>query len=420
MTALLLVPLVVISGGAIDLVRQETIRVKLQDALDRGTLAAASLTQTKSSRETVEGYLKALEAQQDLDLTVNETVTANSKKVSAEATISYETVFLRLAGIRSIEIPASAVAEERRQNIELSLLLDISGSMRDNGGIVQLKPAADNFIDAILRDDVKNVTSVNLIPFAGQVNVGKDVFDFLIGGSGKRQHNWSSCFELQESDFNTGMPDFTKRSQVPHFTYYNYETPGKQPWWCPTDDTAMTFMSNDAAALKKKIDSLNVFDGTGTAYAMKWGSLLLDPTIRPYMKTAAAANIVPTNFRDRPADYTDPDTIKFIVLMTDGQIGFQPRPKNGETYLYQPTQSSNFKELFSQSKAQSQLDKVCSAVKASGVTVFTIGFKLSDAVAAKLAECASSPSHAYRADGLNIADAFKSIATAIQKIKLTG
>lgn len=63
----------------------------------------------------------------------------------------------------------------------------------------------------------------------------------------------------------------------------------------------------------------------------------------------------------------------------------------------------------------------CDAAKAKGVTVFTIAFKISNnATAKKLSECASSPAHAYRANGLDIADAFQSIAATIKKLRLIG
>ena len=64
---------------------------------------------------------------------------------------------------------------------------------------------------------------------------------------------------------------------------------------------------------------------------------------------------------------------------------------------------------------------VCNRAKNNGVTVFTIGFDVSNNAAAKtqMSNCASSPSHFYDVSGLDINTAFQSIATAIQKIRLT-
>src|SRR5690606_9540943 len=67
----------------------------------------------------------------------------------------------------------------------------------------------------------------------------------------------------------------------------------------------------------------------------------------------------------------------------------------------------------------------CSAAKNQGVIVFTIAFGLragvsaEDAAAQLMQSCASSPSHFYRVDGLDIITAFQSIANAIGKLRLT-
>lgn len=51
--------IILISGFAIDLMRHETERADLQNALDRGVLAAASLRQTRDAEEVVRDYLDA-------------------------------------------------------------------------------------------------------------------------------------------------------------------------------------------------------------------------------------------------------------------------------------------------------------------------------------------------------------------------
>ena len=41
-------------------------------------------------------------------------------------------------------------------------------------------------------------TTINIIPYAGHVNPGRDMFE-LLGGA--RWHNWSSCKEVTNADF---------------------------------------------------------------------------------------------------------------------------------------------------------------------------------------------------------------------------
>jgi Flp pilus assembly protein TadG len=431
LAAVLLVPMTLCAGGAVDLLRHEKIRGELQDSLDRGVLAAAALNQPNAARATVEGYLKGVGQGATIALTVTEDRQLNSRKVTASASVAFPTAFLGLAGLSTLTVPAEASAQETRQNVEMSLVLDISGSMYDNKGMVQLKPAAKAFIDAVLKEDTRPVTSVSIIPFAGQVSLGEGVFDYLaslksVPANWKytRRHRLSSCFEMLDTDFGAaGMPALPDRDQVPHFTFYNLTSPGKKPWWCPTDDASISYLSNDPVYLKKRIDALQPFDGTGTAYAMKWAQLLLDPAMRPAVSAISSQKLapVPAAFVGRPSAFGDPSTMKFLVLMTDGQIAFQPRPKDATVnVLTDRSVNGIHKEIFS-GKVEDQYKRVCDYSKSKGITIFTIAFKISDNnVAKKLAACASNPSFAYRVDGLDIAKAFESIASAIQKLKLIG
>jgi hypothetical protein len=327
------------------------------------------------------------------------------------------------------------------------MVLDISGSMYDNGGINQLKPAAKSFLDIVLKDDLRPVTSVNIIPFAGTVNLGYEAFNAISGfvldpsmppGQAKkgdvcthapnspytkRHHCYSSCFEMSASDFQQGIPDFRKLEQVPHFSVYNISATGKKPWWCPVDAAGVTYMSNDLDLLKKKIDALDPYDGTGTAYGMKWAELLLNPGMRTKIAAVAAAGAaaIPAGMANRPAEFDDDSTQKFIVLMTDGQIGFQPRPK-APSDLYVNTKQNitgNISQtVYSEGDSAGFYKKVCDYSKKQGIVIFTIAFKVNAAVAKTIAECATDASFAYKVDGLDMASAFQSIATSMQKIRL--
>ena len=64
--------------------------------------------------------------------------------------------------------------------------------------------------------------------------------------------------------------------------------------------------------------------------------------------------------------------------------------------------------------AQPLFSAICEAAKDAGIIVFTIGFEAPRSGQAILRECASSDSHFYDVEGLEIADAFASIASAIR------
>ena len=62
---------------------------------------------------------------------------------------------------------------------------------------------------------------------------------------------------------------------------------------------------------------------------------------------------------------------------------------------------------------------VCDAAKDEGVIVYSVGFEAPSDGRRVLKGCASSDSHYYDATGLEISDAFTSIASSIRKLRLT-
>lgn len=421
--AFLLMPMLLLAGGATDIARYEAHRAQLQDGVDRAVLAAASLSQTVPVEQTVGDYLKSLSFIDRVDLDYDYALSLNVRSVRVQAGYPMPTGFLQLIGIDTLRIQVSAVAEERRSNLEISLMLDMSGSMRYSvpagspTRLSLLRPAAKEFIDAILTPESAATTTISIVPYAGSVNPGATAFGIL---GVPRQHNHSSCIEFQAADYTNPNIAFTARAQLAHFTqnHTNQNDPVLGWSWCPQEVSAITYLSNNAIALKNRIDTLKMFDGTGTAIGTNWGLLLLDPVQRPFIAQMAGAGVVNNAFANRPADFNDPNTLKIIVLMTDGEISQQFRPHQ---YLYprNPEGSAGNTQSESRNNARDRLYQVCDRAKANGVIVFTIGFQIEGTAPTEMRNCASSPSHFYDVQGLDIAGAFRSIATAIQKVKLT-
>jgi len=419
--ALMLIPMLVLAGGATDLARFEAHRAQLQDGVDRAVLAAASLQQSLPVETTVPEYLKSIPFLDEVTLEYDYSTSLNSRTISVTARYDMPTGFLPLIRIESLPIVVTATAEERRSNLEISLLLDISGSMREGSPqkLSLLRPAAKQFIDQVLTAQNRPTTSISIVPYAGSVNVGATVMN---GVGVTRQHNYSSCIEIATSDYasNVGLIPFNQRNQVPHFTqnHQGVNYPGLDWGYCPSEVTAITYLSNDPNALKAKIDAMRMADGTGTGIAMKWGMMLLEPAAKPFIAQASTYGLVPPQFATRPAQFNDPDTIKIIVLMTDGAISEQRRP-NQYAYPRNPEGGSGNYTWYSATTANTHLQSVCTRAKNNGVIVFTIAFQTNSTGRSQMQSCASSPSHYFDVSGLDIAGAFSAIATAIQKVKLT-
>ena len=170
------------------------------------------------------------------------------------------------------------------------------------------------------------------------------------------------------------------------------------------------------------MNSLRLHDGTGTYNAMKWALALLDPSSQPTIAALATAGGVDPVFADRPFAWDDPDTLKFIVLMTDGQITQQYRPDDPRnpalTFEEVRVYGHPYSQTVTRSKGLKYFYGLCDMAKANGVTVFTIAFEAPAAARQEMKNCASSLGHFYDVNGLEIEAAFQQIANTINKLKL--
>ncbi|EJT05811.1 hypothetical protein [Rhizobium sp. CCGE 510] len=83
------------------------------------------------------------------------------------------------------------------------------------------------------------------------------------------------------------------------------------------------------------------------------------------------------------------------------------------------TQAPDNKQIINSTDTAKMLSSVCTAVKASGITIFTNGFEVSGNATTQMTNCATSPGHYYPASGSGLGGAFKSISTSIKKLRQT-
>lgn len=455
--------MILVGGIGADLMRNEMERTRLQGISDRAVLAAADLDQEGTPAEVVQDYFdKAGLGEYVSSVTVGGT--SQSRTVSVSAYRDMKTQFMHNVGVPTLPVPARATAQEGTAHVEVSLVLDISGSMRFSNRMTDLRPAASDFVDVLLEDGASAYTSINLIPYAGQTNPGAFMFDRLggqrlpatalnedlggiaehlshgvldpeaEGGTGSDPDtryvypNISSCLELRPSDFNSiTLPGAGPYDQVSHFMNWNIAANVMDWGWCPQDQTSIQYLSNNATTLKSTINSMRMHDGTGTHYAMKYAVSLLDPSSRNDVTALVGAGMVDSAFAGRPAAYDNDDAAKFIVLMTDGQITEQVRPTDalddenpsrelargrGAERMRLTTSGTNVQSFF----AQCDLAKT---QQPRPVVVFTIAFEAPGVPEQQMRDCASSPAHFYIADGGSIGDVFQNIARQINQLRLT-
>jgi Flp pilus assembly protein TadG len=182
----ILMIMLMMAGIGVDIMRYETERARIQNALDNAVLAAADMEQTQEPRSVVLDYMDKL-ASRDSIGNINVIENTNMRQVSADGDFQMNTLFMHLSGVDTLNGNLQTAAIEQAPNAEVSLLLDISGSMQTNNRDDVMRTAAKEFISKVLERNVTQdgfaptQTSVNVVPFAGQTNPGPEMFEYLGG-----------------------------------------------------------------------------------------------------------------------------------------------------------------------------------------------------------------------------------------------
>jgi len=333
-----------IGGLSFDLMRYEAHRERLQSTLDRAVLAAASLTQTLDPKQVVLDYF-AKAGMSDFigpeDITVIQGI--SSRTVSATARINVPlhhgvlSAFTGTAGGSSTLVAeGNSTAQESIGNVEISMVLDVSGSMRSYSRLTNLKIAAKDFLDTVYDAAEPGAVSTSIIPYATQVNAGATLLSYFTRNG---DHDMSHCVNFSSSDFNaTALSTTTALDQTAPFdpwaderNTYGYAAGERPPnpvcapvvaqpgTSNPSEaDRAIIPWSVNKAALKTYIDNLVADGNTSTDVGVKWGAALLDPQARTVAASMIANGDVDNFVAGRPFNYADGDAMKILVVMTDG------------------------------------------------------------------------------------------------------
>jgi len=361
----LFVAMVMIGGLAVDVMRYESVRTNLQNTLDRSTLAAASLTQDLDAEDVVYDYFEKAGLLDYLTgVEVDEGI--NYREVTADATAATKPFFLHLLGIDSFDAIGHSVAEQRITNVEIMLVLDVSGSMGSNNRLTNLKSAAVEFVDTVLASDGEDRISIGLVPFNGQVNLGSTL---RARYSTTDNHGVANvnCVDLPASVYNSiAMPPSTSLPMTPYADTYSstnqstthtsptstdYATVNSANVWCPPSTVNIVRLpSNNMATLKSQINNLTAIGATSINAGMRWGTALMDPGSRSMFTALIGANQMESTWAGRPYDYTDDESMKVIVLMTDGEHFKEERVnagyRTGLSPIYRSSGDGNYSVRF--------------------------------------------------------------------------
>ncbi len=481
MFAMIAIPLSGAVGLAVDMARVYHVNLTTQSALDSSALAAGRVAQVEKSEtlakasKSASAYFDQAKPSDVVVSTIEFSPNDQQTEFKVTATSWVRTPFLGVLNIFNyrgsqddapsackgnfygcVKLVTTATAQiclncsdtgsgnaDEGTNLEISMMLDITGSMKGTP-LTDMKAAAKDLIDIVIWNDQSKYTSrVAIAPFSATINAG-EYFSKISGkvdredndGSSSRNiHYPDSCFVKGKLQSNCTSSTGLKTYNTPPYIAKNATcvvergdndlngiksgtNPEKYTDAAPT--TAASYMpswnmaagsmattcsptnvliplTTDRAKLKKAIDAFTA-----------------DGSTAGQLGTAMAWYLISPNWKDvwplesRPTPYGTDKVSKIAVLMTDG--------------VYNTLQSKSYGDSSSEATtALNHAKSLCSGMKAKSITVYTVGFNLDSSAAKKmLKSCATSDTHFYDTSGGEaLKAAFRDIALKISKLRLT-
>jgi len=382
-----------LTGAAIDYSQLSRAKSVVNNSLDAAVLATGNeMLRTAPSnaklRTMFEDYLYAnLSGHQQLMNRVAITsfnVDRASGKISAELKTPVDMAFLGLFGRE--EIPVNSVTEAKFSTsaVEVSMMLDVTGSMGSNGKLDALKLAAQDAIDILIsKNSGTSSVRVGLVPYAAGVNGGN--------------------YARIASDTNRTCA--TERASNPHTdAFYRNNPLGADPNAnCPS--AKVQPLTSNVKKLKRQIRDYRPAGYTAGHLGIGWSYYLLSEN----WKRLWPAESKPDNYGT--------DTKKIAILMTDGEFntfyrGVSRKQKGGQASL------SNAEAI-----------ALCQDMKRSkrggdGIRIYSVAFNAPKSAKATLKACATpddgAVTHFFDANsGSELRSAFREIANSIKSLRLT-
>jgi Flp pilus assembly protein TadG len=188
MFGILAVVLIATAGATVDFTSVQNARARAQAALDAAALALqpeiySSAYANEAAMETaVKNLAKNLLINRlnDSKITIVGDLIADGNEANGtlnlRVTLQAPLYFVSLVGINTMNMTLTSQATKGSQDLEVSVALDVTGSMGNNGKIDALIDAANDMVDIIVLDtQTPTYTKMALVPWSAGVNVSSDI-----------------------------------------------------------------------------------------------------------------------------------------------------------------------------------------------------------------------------------------------------
>ncbi len=448
--ALTVIPILTIAGFAIDFQLATTAKAKVQSAVDSAVLAATKSLQEGRTVDEIRAeartYVNAMLGEgivgNDQQAASNRSlkctnltlgINPDTEEVEAEIRCASSTTLSQVTGRDKVDFKVSSAVTYGIGKLEVAFVFDVSGSMASSGRMTSLKDAAREAIDVLLPvgggmgepDDVR----LSMVSYDDMVNA-KSYFQALTNVAPTRTYNWTgkvctnrsgnSCWQWSSTNQNRSTTITNtcvwERSGPDRF---NDEAPGATRWLTPVEPTfnavynrweyqyyrngalrtvtSPPTCNNDTfvpltynrAPLETFVNNMQPLGFTAGHIGTAWGWYLVAPDWNSVWP--AASQTLP---------YDEPDAVKVVILMTDGEFNQWRHNTNGSSVV--------------QNRA------LCTALKDAGVVVYTVALQPSNSSRTEMRNCATSEAYAFTpSNGQQLVDTYKVIARSISDLRIS-
>jgi Flp pilus assembly protein TadG len=384
---------------AIDGARAYAGRARVAHALDAAALAGAKAMDNGKSDAEVESiaqafFLQAMEQAGNPIAVSNFRITLDrwNDVVDVATDAKLNTIFASVIGQREVSLDRSSRVKYKTRRVELAMALDVTGSM-EGAKIAEMKLAAKEVLQTMFGEAASDdAVRISLVPWASAVNVGTRA------GVVSANQSVDNCVieRVSGQAATDAAPYGVDASRAFSTAPYGYT--------CPTAPLVPLSGRQQESTLRASIENLSTAGGTAGHLGLAWGWYTLAPTWTGIWPTAS-----------QPRIYAPSETIKAILLMSDGEFNISWKSLSEYSTANAPTMMT---ESYEQFRA------LCTEIKAKKVIIYTVGFGLDPAVNQmaidELKACATGDAQFYNATtGNDLKMAFKEIAVQLKSMRIT-
>ncbi len=433
MFAMVAVVLMVSIGAAVDIGRWLYARDQTAAAIDAAVLAGGRSLQTNNT-DTAAAIATAKSFYNEnvkrrptvTDDTIKFTVVDNGRAITASGSAFIKTPFLQVGNISKLPVLSLTQAQSAKaalqvggnggQNLEVSMMLDITGSMAGQK-LKDLKDAATDLIDIVVWDDQSKFTSkIALVPFSEDIRLptstaltkargsGLATSKSVGSGNNKTTYYLSDCVvERTGTQKYTDAAPATNQYAMAHYTTDYTGSGSNKKGVCVVPSSAdIVPLTSDKTELMSTVTGLTASGGTAGHLGTAWAWYTLSPNWSALWDSSS-----------QPKAYGTENLKKIAILMTDGEYNTQ----------YDSNGISSSETSAANGSSTTQARALCTAMKAKGITVYTVGFQLGGTSSQSyqtLSQCATDSTKFYSADdGDQLKQAFRDIALKLSSLYLS-